>query len=371
LSDLDDYKKMVKEWEAAGILEAARSKITHNVLQSKESLTNRISEFVSHLLEKIRNKAQSQIVDISNFISRHAKLTGVVAVCVLVPVSNAAFARLAPDAYKKTTEAISKVADKVVSTVASITKTDYSQKTGQALIARGNALRVKKQYAEAEDAYQGAIGKFTIKEDHRGLGNAYVELGILRTRTKDYKSAQRELHKGISYFDLVEDSNGLGYSHVNLAQLHLIRSHFKSARQHFLRAQQHYEASSNHEGLGNVSLGLGNLFVAKKDYPQATKHFEEAESKFQLVGNKRGLVSVYNSLAHAFEVLRTKRDKEEAAQYRQLAKAIELDTHSTTLPKFSIQESLSWLTSAFDQHRDVYESALNSKAKEETERVVR
>ena len=90
-----------------------------------------------------------------------------------------------------------------------------------------------------------------------------------------------------------------------------------------------------------------------------------------MVRNKRGLVSVYNSLAHAFEVLRTKRGKEEAAQYRQLAKAIELDTHSTTLPKFSIQESLSWLTSAFDQHRDVYESELNSKAKQETERVVR
>jgi len=90
-----------------------------------------------------------------------------------------------------------------------------------------------------------------------------------------------------------------------------------------------------------------------------------------LVGNKRGLVSVYNSLSHAFEVLRTKRGDKEAAQYHQLAKAIELDTHSTALPEFSIQESFAWLTSAFDQHRDVYESELNSKAKQETERVVR
>ena len=57
------------------------------------------------------------------------------------------------------------------------------------------------------------------------------------------------------------------------------------------------------------------------------------------------LLTLPNSLAHAFEVLRTKRGKEEAAQYRQLAKAIELDTHSTTLPKFSIQESFAWLTS--------------------------
>ena len=89
-----------------------------------------------------------------------------------------------------------------------------------------------------------------------------------------------------------------------------------------------------------------------------------------MVGNKRGLVSVYNSLAHAFEVLRTKRDKEEAAQYRQLAKAIELDTQTRDLPEFSIQESLSWLTSAFNQNRDVYENELNSKAKQETKRVL-
>ena len=84
-----------------------------------------------------------------------------------------------------------------------------------------------------------------------------------------------------------------------------------------------------------------------------------------------GLVNHYNSLAHAFEVLRTKRGKEEAAQYRQLAKAIELDTHSTTLPEFSIQESFAWLIKAFNQNRDVYEGELNSKAKLETERAVR
>jgi len=326
-------------------------------------------EYLRRLKAKVN---QSDLVDFpsaynprrkASFFLKHIKLT----VLVALLSTTSAYAYYNPDFRQWAKEAVSTAYSKF----ASITKTDYSQKTGQALLARANTLRVKGQFAEAEDAYKEAIGKFTIKEDNRGLGNAFTELGILRTRTRDYKSAQRELHKSISYFDLVEDSNGLGYSHVNLAQLHLIRKHFNSARQHFLTAQKHYEASSNHEGLGNVSLGLGNLHVAKKDYSKATKHFAEAESKFQLVGNKRGLVSVYNSLAHAFEVLRTKRDKEEAAQYRQLAKAIELDTHSTALPKFSIQESLSWLTSAFDQHRDVYESELNSKAKQETERVVR
>ena len=116
---------------------------------------------------------------------------------------------------------------------------------------------------------------------------------------------------------------------------------------------------------------MGNLYIAKKDYRQAIIYFSEAESKFQLIGNKRGLVNVYNSLAHAFSVLRTKRGDKEAAQYRQLAKAIELDTQSTSLPAFSIRESFAWLTSAFNENRDVYESELNSKAKEETERALR
>lgn len=96
-----------------------------------------------------------------------------------------------------------------------------------------------------------------------------------------------------------------------------------------------------------------------------------AESKFQLTGNKRGLVNIYSSLDHAFQVLPTKRGRKEAAQYRQLAKAIELDTQTTTLPKFSIRESFAWLTSSFNENRDVYESELNVSAKEETERVVR
>ena len=294
---------------------------------------------------------------------KHIKLT----VSVIFLSTTVAYAYYNPEFREWATEGFSKAYSKVVSFI----EIDYSQKTGQALIARGNALRVKKQFAEAEDAYQVAIGKFTIKEDHRGLGNAFTELGILKARTRNYKSAKRQLHKGISYFDLMEDSNGLGYSHVNLAQLHLTRRHFKSARQHFLTAQQHYRATNNLEGLGNVSLGLGNLFVAKKDYSKATKHFAESESYFQQVGNKRGLINVYNSLAHAFSVLRTKRGKEEAAQYRQLAKAIELDTQSTVLPEFSIQESFAWLTSAFNENRDVYESELNTSAKEETKRVLK
>ena len=117
--------------------------------------------------------------------------------------------------------------------------------------------------------------------------------------------------------------------------------------------------------------GRDNLFIAKRKYEKATAHFIEAEALFKQIKNRRGLINVYNSLAHAFQILRTKRGDKMASHYRQEANSIELNTHTRTIPEFTIQESLSWLTSAFDQHRDVYERELNSKAKKETERVVR
>lgn len=248
---------------------------------------------------------------------------------------------------------------------------DYSQKTAQVLVSRGNALRVKKQYAESEHAYKIAIERFILDENNQGLGNVYTELGILHTKTKRYKSAKSEFHKAISYFGRAGSWDGRGYAYINLAQLHLVQRQFKSAKKHFLLAKENYQASGKQEGLGNVALGLGNLYIVKKDYLSAKKHFTEAESVFQLIGNKRGLVNVYNSLGHAFQVLRTKRGRKEAVQYRQLAKSIELNTHTTTLPKFSIQESFAWLVSAFDQHQDIYENEQDLKAKRETEMVKR
>ena len=111
--------------------------------------------------------------------------------------------------------------------------------------------------------------------------------------------------------------------------------------------------------------------TAKRETERMVRQMANPKSEFKLIGNNRGLANVYNSLAHAFSVLRTKRGDIEAVQYRQLAKAIELDTQFLALPEFSTQENLSWLTSAFNQNRNVYESKSNSKANEETKLMIR
>jgi len=152
LSYQDDYSNERRnDWKAAGDLEEGRLYGYEAVLNTPQSYNPRPNR-----------KAGS--------FSRHATL----AVILILFSTTRVLAYYNPEFRQSAVEVISKAASKFTSFI----ETDYSQKTGQALIARGNALRVKKQYAEAEDAYQGAIGKFTIKEDNRGLGNAFTELGF-------------------------------------------------------------------------------------------------------------------------------------------------------------------------------------------------
>ena len=207
--------------------------------------------------------------------------------------------------------------------------------------------------------------------DNPGLGNVHTEMGILHTRTEDYESAKGQFQKAIEYFGMAEDTNGLGYTNLNLAQLYFVQKQFELAEKFFLVSEQYYNTSNNQVGLSNAALGLGNLYTAAKDYSRAAPYFVKAEDLSKLVGNNRGLVNVYNSLGHAFRAVGTQRGKEEAERYYQLAKSIDLSTDSRVLPEFSIRDSFKWLGASFNQHQNIYEGELNTKARLETERVLK
>ena len=91
-------------------------------------------EFLEAKLNK-RDKTAPARPNRGGFFSKYATQT---VLLVLLSTTGAA-AYFNPDARQWTIEAVSKAYSKF----ASITKTDYSQKTGQALLARANTLRVK------------------------------------------------------------------------------------------------------------------------------------------------------------------------------------------------------------------------------------
>ena len=262
--------------------------------------------------------------------------------------------------------------DEIFSSTSEAIKSDYTLQKAAVILSRGNALRAKGQYKEAGHAYQASLEKFSLKKDNLGLGNIHTEMGILSTQTKDYESAREQFQQALRYFVLLEDSNGQGYATASLAQLHYVQGDFFSSEQYFLIAEQHYKESGNQEGLGNVALGLGNLYTARNQFLKATWFFKQAEPLFKQAKNNRGLVTTYNALGRAFLNIGTKQGDEESRRYYQLAKTIELNTDSKDLPEeLSIRDNLKWLASAFNQHKDIYEGELNTKAKEETERALR
>ena len=113
------------------------------------------------------------------------------------------------------------------------------------------------------------------------------------------------------------------------------------------------------------------MYDAVKLYPKAVEYFEQAETLFKETKNDRGLVNTYNSIGRAFKAIGTKHGDQQALKYYQLAESIELNTDSKDLPEFSIRDSFTWLASTLEQHKNIYEGELNTKAKEETDRALR
>ena len=139
--------------------------------------------------------------------------------------------------------------DKIFSSASEAIKPDYSQKTAQVILTRGNALRAKGRYGEAEHAYKASLEKFASKDDYLGQGNVFTEMGILYTRTGDYKSAEKQFQQALGFFGWTESLDGLGYANSNLGQLYFIQGQFRAAEKFFLTSEHHYKASGNQEGL--------------------------------------------------------------------------------------------------------------------------
>ena len=250
-------------------------------------------------------------------------------------------------------------------------KSDYSLLHAKVILSRGNVLRVKGRYEEAADAYKASLEKFTLKKDNSGLGNVYTEMGILSTQTEGYKLAEEQFQQALTYFTWAESFDGLGYTHFNLAQLHFVQGQFITAEEFFQISEHYFQESGNQVGQGNVYFGLANTYVATNNFLKATWFFKKAEPLFKQAGKNRGLVTTYNALGRAFLNIGTQQGDKESRRYYQLAKSIELNMDSKDLPDFSIRDSLEWLASAFNQHKDIYEGELNSKAREETKRALR
>ena len=250
-------------------------------------------------------------------------------------------------------------------------KPDYSLLQAQVILARGNVLRVKGRYEEAEHAYRASLWKFASKNDNLGQGNVHTEIGILHTQTEGYEFAEEQFQQALTYFTWAESFDGLGYAHFNLAQLHFVQGQFITAEELFQISAYYYKESDNKEGQGNATLSLANVYMATNHFLKATWFFKKAEPLFKQAGNNRGLVTTYNALGRAYLNIGTEQGDKESRRYYQLAKSIELNTDSKDLPDFSIRDNLKWLVSAFDQHKDIYEGELNSKARQETEKALR
>ena len=330
----------MKDWDLEGELEKAKL----------EAIKKRLNYPISSKPRPNR---------IKEFIKRHVVLV----VLLSFSITTGASAYFNPDFRGWSKEAFSNAVSKVVT----FFTPDLTPYEAEALASRGLSARSKGQFKESSEMFKQAMALYIKRGDTAGIAVAHVEMGILYTITKQYPLAKDHLEQAALYYGNEDDFNGRAYSSINLGKLYSAQNQFKLAVKNYKKAEGYYKESDNFEGLGNVSRALGNLSIVQNNYPNALRYFDEAESWYQKDNNDRGLVLTYNALSKLFS---KQRDDKLARQFNDRSRSIELNGSSYDLPGFSIRKNFEWLISAFNQNRDVYESELNSKAKEETERAL-
>jgi len=269
-----------------------------------------------------------------------------------------------PDFRKWTVSAVSKAYSKVVSFL----ETDYSSHEAAALMSRGLSVRSKGKLNEASEMFKQAMARYVNNNDKNGIAVSHTEMGILYTATRDHSLARDHLDQALMYFASEDDLNGMAYASINLGKLFFVQNKLKLAAKSYKEAEEYYKENGNSEGLGNISRALGTLSIAQNNYPDALRYFGEAESWYQKKNNDRGLVLTYNALSDLFD---KQGNNKVSNQFKERARAIKLNGSSSDLPGFSIRKNFEWLISAFKENQNAYESELNSKAKQETERALR
>ena len=133
----------------------------------------------------------------------------------------------------------------------------------EAIMALGNVLRGRKEFAECADVYSKGIG--TISKDEKSNWVIYYFRGICYERSKQWPKAEADLKKSLGlYPEQPHVLNYLGYSWIDQG------AHLDDGMSMIKRAVEQRADD------GYIVDSLGWAFYRIGNYEEATKHLEKA-----------------------------------------------------------------------------------------------
>ncbi len=174
--------------------------------------------------------------------------------------------------------------------------TGNTEQTIDGIISIASMLRMKSNYAEAEDLLDKSLVLAEQTGYKTGIINIYGTLGSINLQKGDFKKALKAIKKqikiaqdaGTKYMEGVSYGNcGVAYNNMGDNSKAMIYFH------------KQLEIANKMGNLRNYSITLGNMGVIykdRRDFAKAMECFEKQLSVCKKIGDKHGIHTVFNGM---------------------------------------------------------------------------
>jgi tetratricopeptide (TPR) repeat protein len=146
----------------------------------------------------------------------------------------------------------------------------------RALVDVGDALRLSRQYAEAERYYRDSLSKAEENSDERSAARASFGLGVLAHNRDDFEEAVRRVELALDYYRKQDARREIGQTLLQLARIRRDAGQFAQAEKDFQDLLDQFSSSADHLILGYAMDGLATVNFHKEKYRRAMELFEKA-----------------------------------------------------------------------------------------------
>ncbi|SNY48076.1 AfsR/SARP family transcriptional regulator [Paractinoplanes atraurantiacus] len=167
----------------------------------------------------------------------------------------------------------------------------YYQQTGDAdgesrvLINLGRVLSERRQFGDAERAYERSLRLSTTIGDRRRVAHAWNNLAMTYLAAGRTEQAVEAAEWSLQKFRDQDDRYGEGLASDTLGRIHTSSGEFDAALKHFQQALLSFRDRGHREAEGETLANIGATYLRLGDIPAAIEHLESAARRHHSVAD--------------------------------------------------------------------------------------
>ena len=172
---------------------------------------------------------------------------------------------------------------------------------GIILLKLAKICHQRREYKEAKQFYQMALGIMIETGNNQGLGTSYGNLGPMFQSVGQYNKAKEYLQKALTIRREIDDREREASDYGNLGTVFQFVGQYAKAEEYHQKALTIRREIGDKEGQATCYGNLGTVFQSVGQYDKAEEYHQKALTIRREIGDKEGEASDYGNLGTVFQ----------------------------------------------------------------------